>query len=122
MKEIKFRVWDIEEKKWIEWEDIRNMAFATMMHKKVEGAEFSYYAFYQYIGVTDKHLKECYAGHIIKTEEGEVGLVEWCDDPEHLAWTVRYTSSDGFCRELDLPFCGDFEIIGDIRLTPELIA
>ena len=109
MREIKFRAWDVSEKRMLSHELFNTeLSFA-------ESAELDFwlnndsYILMQYTGLKDKNGKEIYEGDIVKDGyHGKYGIyeVKW----EKIGW--NFVSEDG--REI--------EIIGNIHENPELIS
>lgn len=135
MREIKFRAWDKEQKKFIgsnysdNWSNEKNEWWADegmMMLTGIEDiSKKERYVLQQYTGLLDKNGKEIYEGDILNSFykfEGCNGvyLVKWHDDscgfyPKKFGTHQQKSVSISM---LDLQRC---EVIGNIYENPELI-
>ena len=109
MREIKFRAWNNEGKRWsTDW----SLSEYTKILYLVE-ANYPYdnLIFEQFTGLLDKNGKEIFEGDILKDKYGTIGLCSW----EPSCWNFINTSG---CLESGSPW----EIIGNIHENPELLA
>ena len=119
MREIKFRVWDIEEKRMIKSEKIARLHFNNGLCYAIMGwngqALFKKFKLIQYTGLKDKNGKEIYEGDIVKYI------------PRRQIWKAVVVFEDGRftvkdrgsrCDNFQFSMC---EIIGNIYENPELV-
>jgi len=135
MREIKFRCWDLENKKWhtpTEWGE--EPADAYIGYGEIPEIGFrsnNFYAWLQFTGLHDKNGKEIYEGDI----------VQWGTEDEILSCVVEYT--EGAHDSEECPYMSGFsyrvidaidypeddegetdyvtEVIGNIYDNPELL-
>jgi hypothetical protein len=99
MRQIKFRAWDTEEKRFVEWDELRdtNEFQMGLDNDPIVILE-------QFTGLLDKNGKEIYEGDIVN------GYVVWyCD--KTLMWSLP--------RRDDESLLDSYEIIGNIHENPE---
>jgi uncharacterized phage protein (TIGR01671 family) len=133
MREIKFRAWDSEENKMIEWDD----TFFSDMSPVTRWS--SYFSFIdmqlmQFTGLKDRNGKEIYEGDILTApyypfqDDGKYnyhGVIEWIDELASFYMTKRLANSekrgisDGISEQID--DISNFEVIGNIYEIPELL-
>jgi uncharacterized phage protein (TIGR01671 family) len=131
MRDIKFRVWDKENKEMLDVEDLhwddctREFSIRTTMYSNYFDIEDM--ILMQYTGLKDKNGKEIYEGDIVKHNgfyEGDCyynagcGQVLWDDEDTGFYLTAKDTS---FINLFDLTRNLDGEIIGNIYENPELL-
>ncbi len=114
MRAIKFRAWDTFDKKMVYF----SLGEGIRLHDRV---------ITQFTGLLDKNGKEIYEGDILATYEGEemgwysAGQVYWWEDSASfiLADKETYMSEDEYAD--DPQEWNDYEVIGNIYETPELL-
>ena len=123
-REIKFRVWNNEQKKF-EYFDLNNITVPDRMLSQHS------YPVQQFTEIVTETEKEIYEGDIV-TYHSKVndtaprhGEVYWCD--YHNGWAVKdskcYPESDFGVEQMNSPFMTfcEPEVIGNILENPELL-
>ncbi|TAN69171.1 DNA-packaging protein [Paraclostridium sordellii 8483] len=119
MRDIKFRIWDNEEKTMIENKDTYSLDFrgnvyfsSVMVDDYILGDEG--YILMQYTGLKDKNGKEIYEGDILLCCELEInGTVFFNEGCFRAQWEN--------CIEDLYENCDVYEVIGNIYENPELL-
>ena len=131
MREIKFRVWDIERKEWVKqtgnpyvfpFEGRTALICAGNATGVISDEDYSdYYILQQFTGLTDKNGKEIYEGGVVKyvmsypDQEDELGdgVVSYDEG----CAVVRFDKFNCAC----LVEPQTLEVIGNIHENPELL-
>ena len=123
MREIKFRAWDTEYKRWEKPDGISlkdGVAFSVTGDGYIDDIITNYpeYVIQQYTGLTDRHDVEIYEGDVI-SQDGYNTVVEWS---EFSAWwaliNIPDIHSGNHLSALDFDKC---EVVGNIYENPELL-
>ena len=127
-REIKFRLWDTNEKEFVEPKQIAVKGNGEVMadtgKEWIEDIDKDYFIVMQYTGLKDKNGKEIYERDIVECGygKGEVIFksgcfwVQWIDDKEaYMEWL--HSRKGTYIRTDDELF----EIIGNIYENPELL-
>lgn len=112
--------WDVEEQKMYE-SGLTPMMLASFWEYHAPALVMGKGFIRRCIALGDKNRKLIFEGDIIKTEEGEIAVIEWCSDTEHLAWSaVQKSRNPAVDLELEYWWAG-CEVIGNIYENPELL-
>lgn len=111
MREIKFRMWDDEEKIMIDGDSLAFEEYLPI--KDLLSQDY----IMQFTGLHDKNGKEIYEGDILKSEEydeagincGHIFVVEWFQDDIYCGWNIARSD------------CWSAKVIGNIYENSELI-
>lgn len=129
MREIKFRAWNVEEKKMyaveaIDWSESTivtcHLYDGKQTRKLYPNKEYGDdIEFMQYTGRKDKNEKEIYEGDILETE-GKLGVVRW--DEVESRFRV-YFASTGHSIAYNYPISSfhNYKLVGNIYENPELV-
>lgn len=107
MREIKFRAWDKNEKRWLSFLEVNLAGFRN----EISFYQDTSFELMQYTGLKDKNGKEIYEGDIMRVLD-EVGQVYYDDN------------NVCFCIDVERdynPCIGRYEVIGNIYENPELL-
>lgn len=107
MREIKFRIWDINARKWLKSFNINLLDIPEFNLAKVN----------QYTGLKDKNGKEIYEGDIITLHNGKYKVIF---NTEEARFVLR---NDEF--EMNIPFTNNnnerMEVLGNVYENLELL-
>ncbi|MBU7568539.1 hypothetical protein KGP39_07265 [Weissella hellenica] len=117
MREIKFRVWDNETKKF--WHEGRNLSLVSLVADNLVNDDST--VLEQYTNMTDKNGVEIYEGDIVKTETSMVQTVVGItpiyiyEDTYTLVQATKSLSDEIFVLD------NSDVVIGNIHENPELL-
>lgn len=105
MREIKFRVWDVDHKKWIKG--------LTYCIDDFASSNKEWHKVMQFTGLHDKNGREIYEGDIVKGVDtiNPIRIIKWETDSASFTSLLPYKVIDGIPQ---------YEIIGNIYENPEL--
>ena len=112
-RDIKFKLWDIDQKRFISSNDERLFFEFEKGQIYQNGSNVTeYYTLLQFTGLQDNNGQDIYEGDVIEDDEHYYGAVYWCNDSS--MWCV--TDVGGLCD-----FSLDKKIIGNIYENPEFL-
>jgi uncharacterized phage protein (TIGR01671 family) len=118
MRKIKFRAWDVIQKRWLS----NTQTFNELADQCTYNPEMGeYYKLSQFTGLLDKNGTEIYEGDIVKAVD--VLLTVWYNDSTASFDVLHYGDTTGDTESLysqiesDIPI----EVIGNIYENPEQI-
>jgi hypothetical protein len=109
-REIKFRAWLIDEKKWYDV-DITDSGSVGVLNINYK------YELCQFTGLFDKNGKEIYEGDFVQNSAIEYAIKKDNDKP----WLVEFDRGCFGCHRMALRAIIDIEIIGNLYENPELL-
>jgi uncharacterized phage protein (TIGR01671 family) len=116
MREIKFRVWNHQDKKMVNWEALTNAKDEAVWLWLRQNKEQVHNSLMQYTGLKDKNGVEIYESDLIGIHEYGVCQVFWCE--RDLAWRILYDDAEiEFLSEFS---SGEIEVIGSTHTHPHL--
>ena len=115
-RELKFRIWDIDRKKWVK--------HLTYCIDDFAQSNKEWHKVMQYTGLLDKNLKEIYEGDIVKCGYGIAKVIfnagcfmlQWIDDTD--VYMEFVFSRKGMYRRKDEE---ELEVVGNIFENAEII-
>jgi len=113
-REIKFRAWNLGDKRMVEF-DLEDLMYGT---HKLETVDLKYWTVMQYTGLKDKNGKEIYEGDIIFDEDGEYSktcIIDW--NYESGGFFGKALEDDDTYSMVEI----DGEVIGNIYENADLI-
>lgn len=142
MREIEFRVWDNQEKVYLNKKDIAidNLGNVFVFEGCNDNDSELWYArilvdpdneryiIEQLTGLTDKNGKDIYAEDIVEVKHSDwteptIHVVEWCGDEKYPAFDLK-PELDEAMNSIALAAQSDFfsvKVVGNIHENPELV-
>ena len=125
MREIKFRAWDRELKRWTNYSIDDDLLMFYDKHAECwetdqEGERF---ILCQYTGLKDNEDREIYEGDIVKAISFArwIGVVEYSDENQAFIFNDLDKKYRGYSTAFMNQFDDGFEILGNIYENPELL-
>jgi hypothetical protein len=124
MREIKFRAWDKEGKRWLDSPDYAVCNCGKISLRKPGTLEYqcthrARYVLMQFTGLKDKNGRDIYEDDLIgiQRDDYEIALVRW-GEGEWLAGLLGLAAANLFFEDK----CDTIEVIGNIYENPELLS
>lgn len=132
MREIKFRAWDLEKRRYGEVRhidynferEISSVWCWFSVHEREVYLPEGTFVLEQYTGLKDKHGKEIYEGDIVKLEMWDDRLEKMVYiHTTEVIWNTRYARFDTTHRDVLSDELADdcFEVVGNIHENHELV-
>jgi uncharacterized phage protein (TIGR01671 family) len=118
MREIKFRLWDVDGEQWLEEDQFMIYPNGTVRawigEDEVKNVELT-----QYTGIKDKYGKEIYEGDIVSVVNMHDENIQWWANGLAIPFTIewRYHAFELPSSEEDISF--NWEVTGNIYEQPE---
>lgn len=77
-REIKFRAWDVMEKRWCSNPIVGSIVYEVIVNKDTDVLDHDNHILMQFTGLLDRHGREVYEGDIV-TEGGRPYVIEYDD-------------------------------------------
>ena len=119
MREIKFRVWCVDEEEF-DYEIVAGNILSAIhgSDDPLSAEEEKSFILQQFTGLKDKNGKEIYEGDYIKNSDGLIMSVKW--NQARCCFAASVSTEDGWLNLLK-DLIKDFEVVGNVFETPELL-
>ena len=121
MREIKFRAWEVQTKRMLDWNYFMNISTDYLFGRNGNSIMIPM----QYTGIKDKNGKEVYEGDIVDYEDTHniddsgIQVIGW--DSENAGFGRRYLGEQEFDATCFSEVVTNFEVIGNIYENQELL-
>lgn len=122
MREIKFRAWNKEYNRMLDWKYLMSISYGgnKCTDPEIDDSIFndSDFILMQFTGLCDKNGKEIYEGDIIKTEHGASGICVWGEEKAGFVFDCHEPNWSHPIYGMG----GEKEVIGNKYENPELLS
>lgn len=120
MREIKFRVWKPEEKRWVSFPERGLNSFEPIIDPVYTNG--NYFIIQQYTGIKDKHGHEIYEGDYLKDSNEMLYEVLWLDTHASFELVEKQELPDDYpTPKFGFLWVSELSVVGNIFQNPELL-
>lgn len=124
MSRFKFRIWDKTKNEWLGASDKNSVTFKDfdlcgetlrMQQLPMDVDDKSKYVIEEFADLLDDDGNSIYEGDFVKTDDGEIGLITYCQT----LWSIEWNSVGS--SDLNDFIFDKLQVIGNIHENPELL-